>query len=165
MAAAGAPTPESRLAAAVEGLVTPERRMIMVLGGIGDWDFLPDFREDRLCYVGTDVLYLMSASQWNHDAVVVLEAWTGEPPMDAEAEAVEDTVISLTGGRVYLTRMGVPLGGDDLPLDGAGRYRVRVAASGRAELLRRHAEVGPPPWVSGVERFRVSFWPENHRKD
>ncbi|SDZ42615.1 hypothetical protein SAMN05421684_4892 [Asanoa ishikariensis] len=138
--------------------MTPERRMIMVLGGIGDWDFLPDFREDRLCYAGKDVLYLMSESQWSHDAVVVLESWTGEPPPDTDAEAVEETTISFTDGRAYLTMMGVPIEGDVLPLPGPGTYRVRVAASGRAELVRRHAEVSPPLWLTGVERFRVSFW-------
>jgi hypothetical protein len=148
----------SQRLAVVEGLVTPERRMIMVLGGDGDWDFLPDFRADRLCYAGKDVLFLMSASQWSHDAVVVLESWTGEPPTDDGAEAAEETGIELTGGRAYLTMMGVPLGGDVLPLAGPGHYRVRVSTSGQAELLRRHAEVSPPPWVTGVERFRVCFW-------
>ncbi|MEV4535232.1 hypothetical protein AB0J82_15515 [Asanoa sp. NPDC049518] len=156
---AGACSP-SRRVAVVEGLVTPERRMIMVLGGVGDWDFLPDFGDDRLCYSGMDVLYLMSVSQWSHDAAVALEAWTGEPPVDPDAEVAETTTMRLTGGRLYLTMMGVPTAADELPLDGAGSYHVRVTASGRAELLRLQAEVSPPPWLSGVERFRVSVWPD-----
>ena len=82
----------------IECLVTPERRLILVLGeGADQASYLPDFREDRSCYADRDVMYLVSVSDY-HEAAVALEAWDGPPDPMPDAELAEVAHMELRGG-------------------------------------------------------------------
>jgi len=141
---------------AVEGAVTPDRRIILIVGkGCDRGDFVPDFSQRRLCYAARDVMYLMSAAQW-HDAGVVLEAWDGPPPIDPDAEFSEETELELSQGGAFVSALTAPAVTPVLAIGPPGRYAVRVDVRGRAELLRRLADVTDRP--HGVEQFWVRFW-------
>lgn len=147
----------------VRGQVIPERRMIHVLGtGTGE-RFVPDFREDRLCYAEAEWLFLMSVSGWGHEAVVTLESWDAEPPTDPAAEATETTRMRLGEGRVYVSRNGEAAVSPVLTAGRPGPFGVRVDVYGRAELTAADEDPDRPDWIIGVERFVVRFWPVGER--
>jgi hypothetical protein len=141
----------------MESAVTPDRRLFLVLGeGSDRGDFLPDFDQDRLCYANRGVMYVVSAAQW-HTAVVVLEAWDGEPPVDPDAELTEVTEMELIQGGAQLVAVMGPAVSPVLRVGPPGRYAVRVDVRGRAELLRRLEDLSDRPY--GAERFTARFWP------
>lgn len=133
--------------------------MIMVFGVGAEDTFVPEFEAGRFCYGGPDLLYLVSASPWLHEARVVLEAWDAQPPPDAEAELTETTEVSLRQGRLYVSMMGEFPVSPELPVGPGGRYRVRVDVHGRAELRRRDSDPDRPDILHCIEQFFVRFWP------
>jgi hypothetical protein len=147
----------ARLTGTVEAWVYPERNMVLVIGtGFRDM-FLPDFTENRLCYGGNDLLYLMSDGRTDHDEHVVLESWDG-PPDPAEAEFTDTTHITLTQPGVYVSRMAETAASAILHLPKSGVYLAEVTVTGR------HARAGHPLVVQAagqrpVEYLRVRFWP------
>jgi hypothetical protein len=147
----------ARLLGSVAGLVSPERRLFLVIGeGCDAGDYVPDFGQDRLCYADGGAMYVVSATQW-HDAAVALEAWDGHPPADPSAERSETTEMELPRGAVRGWALLAPAVTPVLRVGPAGRYAVRVDVSGRSEVLRRVQDPNDRP--AGIERFAVRLWP------
>jgi hypothetical protein len=142
----------ARITGTVEGRVHPDRNMVLVIGtGFLDM-FLPDFTQNRRCYGGEDLLYVMSDGRTGHDEHVVLEAWDG-PPGPVEAEISDTTRITLTRPGIYVSRMTESAASPVLELPEAGAYAVRVIVGGRPQPASPVAGARP------VEHVRVQLWP------
>jgi hypothetical protein len=145
----------------VTAVLPPEYRIIMVAGGDTADLIDPDFAQDRLCYAGDDILYLMSASDRLHDVQVTLEAWDGRPPDepgDDPPEALEEIELLLSDGTAHVSGMLEFPVSERLRIGAPGRYRARVSAVGR-EAIRRLPRGPLTPGTPPVERFVVQFWP------
>jgi hypothetical protein len=143
----------------VRALAVPDHGLILVLG-VGFDDFpAVDFTAGRVAETGPDIVYLCSSSAMLHEALVILEGWDGPAP-NPTGEAYVETEAGFSVGEVYVSapfaeRALSPV----LPIGPAGRYWVRVDVAGRAALRELATDPDRPDRPSGVERFRVRFWP------
>ncbi|WP_116211508.1 hypothetical protein [Streptomyces olivoreticuli] len=90
-----------------------------------------------------------------HRASVKVEVWDAEAELKPQAwdEVAEATLESVSGELAVWSMERAP---DVITLGEPGLWRVRVAATGRDEVLRQTTDVGP---VHGVERWLFQFWP------
>jgi hypothetical protein len=74
-----------------------------------------------------------------------------------DAELAEVVHMELRGG-VFVCALFAPALTPVMPVGRPGKYAVEVSVAGRSTLVRR-VEAGAVDRPSGVERFRVAFWP------
>jgi hypothetical protein len=146
----------------VQASLRPERRIIILLGtGFTD-GFQPDFRSDRLCYGGKDMLYILSGSSCVHTASVRLEGWTGEPErLDYPWEERAETEMELTRGEMYVSGMAEFPVSRSISVGSPGACRVRVHALGRQLIdhLDRVVRPDPEDIPADIVKFLIQVWP------
>ncbi|HWH01264.1 MAG TPA: hypothetical protein VNV66_18585 [Pilimelia sp.] len=127
--------------------------------------FTPDFASAGIAQAGPDMIYLFSRIPSGfHDSTVTLEAWSGPPPAAAGWEEHCRLSLSVSGEQVFVSAGLERPVGDALALKCTGDYTVEVYAKGRREVqeLAQRRDFDPEDLPSGIERFLVQFWPQDH---
>lgn len=145
----------------VEALVHPDRRQIFVTG-TDDYDFDdPDYDKGRFVHPAKEILYVISSSEWPHQALVRLEAWDGEPTPGGEWDDVDLTRVWFSDSAIIVQALYETALSDELTLGEPGWYSARVHTRGRAALAQAIADRvdGDNDSPPGVEEFLLQFWP------
>ena len=115
----------------------------------------PDLRDDRIIRsAGSGSTYLLSGGT-DHYPHVSVEVCPAEPEVPVGWERIDEDEDVFSRPVLRLHSVTSQLGARAIKLPAAGRWRIRAASSGRADVQR----LGEASFAEGVERWLLQLWP------